>query len=82
VSAVRHVRDPLAVWNERVKLRAATVNALAIGLVGFAILRPLTEDVSALGAQSLVWGIAGLAMHSLAHYIIGRLRREASSDDL
>ena len=38
------MRDPLLVYNERVKLLAGFVNAMAVGLVGFAVLKPLTES--------------------------------------
>jgi hypothetical protein len=37
----RTVRDPLAATNERVKLFAGFINALGIGLIGFAVLRPV-----------------------------------------
>jgi hypothetical protein len=77
---MRQVPDPLARYNERVKLTSGFANALAIGLVGFAILRPLTEDVSAIGAGSLGWGGGGLALHGLAHYILGRLVKEVPDD--
>ena len=38
-------RDPLVAYNERVKLFANFMNALSLGLIGFAILRPLTENL-------------------------------------
>ncbi len=79
---MRRLRDELTVLNERVKLLAVTVNALAIGLVGFAVLRPATEDVGLLAWTSIVWGSVGLALHVLAHYILGKLRTEANDDGL
>ena len=39
-------RDRLAAFNERVKLFAGFLNAVALGLIGFAVLRPLTESLS------------------------------------
>ncbi|MFC0281041.1 hypothetical protein ACFOHK_08890 [Falsigemmobacter intermedius] len=37
------VPDLIAAHNERVKMRANFMNALSIGLIGFAFLRPLAE---------------------------------------
>lgn len=79
---MRRHRDPLATLNERVKLRANSLNAIAIGLVGFAILRPATEDVTLLSLTSGLWGSFGLALHMLATYILGSLKKEMPDDDL
>ena len=70
------MRDPLATHNERVKLFAGFLNAVGLGLIGFAVLRPLTESGGAITALSATWGGAGLALHALAHYILRYLRRE------
>lgn len=72
-------RDDLAVFNERVKLLAGFVNAIGLGLIGFAILRPLTESLAS-GATwaALGWGAVGLAMHGLSLYILGNLRRKVT----
>ena len=56
------IRDPLAVYNERVKLAAGLFNAIGIGLLGFAVLRPITEDMASLDRLSAAWGTVGLAM--------------------
>ncbi len=40
------IRDDLLVWNERVKLFAGFVNAIALGLIGFAVLKPVTENIA------------------------------------
>ncbi|KFI24207.1 hypothetical protein CG51_18570 [Haematobacter missouriensis] len=60
--------------NERLKLAANFLNAIAIGLIGIAVLRPVVEtgavDYFALAA----WTLAGLALHALAHYVLGYLR--------
>ncbi len=69
-------RDELSVWNERVKLLAQFLNALALGLVGFAVLRPVTEDVALLSWRSFGWASVGLAIHLLAHYTMGYLKKE------
>jgi hypothetical protein len=73
----RTVRDPLATSNERVKLFANFVNAIGLGLIGFAILRPLTEDLAGMSPSTLLWGVVGLALHGISHYILTLIRKEA-----
>lgn len=68
-------RDPVATHNERTKLFASFLNAVAIGLIGFAILRPLTEEPTSVSALSAWWGIAGLAIHASSHYILRYLMK-------
>lgn len=68
--------DPLAAHNERVKLFAGFLNAVELGLIGFAILRPLAESQPMALLAPLWWGSVGLALHGLAHYVLGSLRRE------
>lgn len=70
------IRDRLAANNERVKLFAGFVNAIALGLIGFAILRPLTESLANADLSTLWWGLVGLALHGFSHYILGQLRKE------
>lgn len=70
------VRDPLAAYNERVKLFANFMNATGLGLIGFAVLRPLTESLSNANLSTLWWGMSGLAMHGVAHYVMIRIRKE------
>ena len=74
------VRDPLARFNERIKLLAGFVNAIGLGLVGFAVLRPLTEDPGSVDSLTFVWGSIGLAMHGLSHYVLGHLMKEIPDD--
>lgn len=69
-------RDPLVAFNERVKLFANFTNATALGLIGFAVLRPLTESLSNANLSTLWWGTSGLALHGVSHYILGRIRKE------
>ncbi len=76
------LRDDLLVYNERVKLSANTYNAVCLGLIGFALLRPLTEDVTTLDATAFWWTGLGLAFHALARYMLGRLKKEATDDGL
>lgn len=70
------LRRAVAVHNERVKLFAGFVNAIGLGLIGFAVLRPLTEDMTAIGAITAVWGMTGLFLHAISHYIPAMLRTE------
>ncbi len=75
------IRDPVASHNERVKLIALSLNAVGLGLIGFAILRPLTDDPATLPLSSIWWGAAGLAFHALAHYILHTLIMKDRADD-
>lgn len=72
------LRDDLLIWNERIKLFAGFLNAAALGLVAFAVLRPATEDLTLLNTVSAGWGSVGLAIHGLAVYILGYLRKDTS----
>lgn len=72
----RPLRDAILVYNERVKLFSTFTNALALGLIGFAILRPLTGAAPGMAASALWWGLAGLVLHGVSHYILGYLKKE------
>jgi len=72
------LRDDLAVHNERVKLFAGFLNALGLGLIGFAVIRPLTDSGTSVSLLTGVWGAVGLVLHLIAHYIMGMLRKEAA----
>ena len=74
----RYERDKLASFNERVKLLAGFLNALGLGLIGFAVLRPLTEVPFSTAGLSISWGTLGLVMHGIALYILRYLRRETA----
>lgn len=71
------VRDPLSTHNERMKLLASFVNAIGLGLIGFAVLRPISENLANAQLSTLWWLLIGLAMHVLSHYILRYLRKEA-----
>lgn len=60
--------------NERLKLFSGFLNALAIGLIGIAVLRPVIETGATSYAALAGWSFAGLALHGISHYIIGYLR--------
>lgn len=61
------------VRNERLKLFANFLSALGLGLIAIAFLRPIFETggdpLSVLG-----WLLAALALHGMAHYVLGYLR--------
>ncbi|AHM05588.1 hypothetical protein roselon_03330 [Roseibacterium elongatum DSM 19469] len=69
-------RDPLATHNERVKLRAAFLNALALGFLGFAFLRPLVEGTLTLNLLTVSFFLTGLVLHRAADYILKYLETE------
>lgn len=68
--------DPLTAFNERLKAAANFLNAIGIGLIGFAVLRPLTEALTSTPLSALWWGLVGLVLHGAAHYVLGHIRRE------
>jgi predicted cobalt transporter CbtA len=61
------------VRNERLKLLANFVSALGLGLIAIAVLRPLFETGGNL-RQIVLWALAGLALHGMAHYILGHMK--------
>lgn len=62
---------------------AGTLNTIALGLIGFAVLRaPRPRMVALLSWVSLLWSVVGLALHALAHYILGKLKTEITYYDL
>jgi len=74
------LRDPLATHNERVKLRANFLNALALGFLGFAFLRPLIEGTLSVNLLTIAYLATGLALHAAAHYILRYLEQEDGQD--
>ncbi|KEO55378.1 hypothetical protein [Thioclava pacifica] len=68
--------DDLSIYNERQKIMATSVNAIGLALVGFAILKPVVEQSRHDPMQLAVWGIIGLALHGISHYILGNLKKE------
>lgn len=69
--------DLVATHNERVRMLAGFVNATGLGLIGFAVLRPLTDTPVAVGWASVWWGGCGLVFHAVSLYILRYLRKEA-----
>ncbi|ARJ70470.1 hypothetical protein [Paracoccus contaminans] len=64
------------VRNERLKLAAGFLNAISIGLIGIAILRPVVETHQASYLTLAAWSGIGLAIHGVAQYILGYLRKD------
>ncbi|AUC55002.1 MAG: hypothetical protein ACU0CC_20745 [Sagittula sp.] len=79
---MKRLRDELLVYNERIKLVATSLNAIALGLLGFAVLRPATDTALSLELSSLWWAVIALAFHALSHYMLGRLHKESADDSL
>lgn len=67
---------PIAIHNERQKARASYLNAFSIGLVGFAVLRPLTDATPSVTVATASWFVAALALRVIAHDVPGGMRRE------
>lgn len=77
-----HARDPIATHNERTKLFAGFVNAIAIGLIAFAVLRPLTSGEASVSVTTFYWTAAGFALHAVSHYILRYLVQDAAVREL
>jgi hypothetical protein len=73
---VASLRRDVAIHNERVKLFSGFVNAIGLGLIGFAVLRPLTVNLDEVSGLTVLWGVAGLFLHAISHYILVMLRTE------
>ncbi|MGL6210371.1 MAG: hypothetical protein ACRC14_11150 [Paracoccaceae bacterium] len=71
------IRDTILSWNERVKLFANFLNAIGLGLIGFAVLKPLTEDITKLSTLTVSWGLVGLVLHAISLYTLGLMRKAA-----
>ena len=73
------VRLRARIFNERIKMFASALNALAIAFIGAAFVFPIIrdDDLSALlTLKTWVWILAGLGLHGCVHAALGRLRRE------
>jgi hypothetical protein len=63
---------PGMVRNERLKLFANFLNALGLGLIAIAALRPAFETGGE-PVRIFLWFLAGIALHAVAHYVLGYL---------
>jgi hypothetical protein len=75
------IPDQVAVYNERVKLLAGFLNAVGIALIGVGVLAPLAASRGAALSEGLrfpqwpAWLLAGLALHGVAHYVLGYFKK-------
>ena len=67
------MQDRTAIRNERIKLACGFLNAVALTLIAIALLKPITQDISALTPMSALWVLLSLALHGAAHLLLGRL---------
>ncbi len=74
--------DELGIYNERIRLLATATNAIALAIIGFGLLRPLFDEVILPVLRTGVWVLVGLALHGLAHYILGMIEKDADDDHL
>jgi hypothetical protein len=65
------------VRTERLKLLANFVCVLGLGLIAIAVLRPLLETGGDL-RQIALWAFAELALHGIAHLILGHTKQGAT----
>lgn len=70
------------VRNERIKLVSGFVNALAIGIIGIAVFKPVAEGAVESWWSLTGWSVIGLAMHGLSHYVLGYLIEEVQNGRL
>jgi hypothetical protein len=61
------------VRNERLKLFANFLNAIGLGLIAIAVLRPVIETGGEPWRTGL-WLLVGLALHAVSHYVLGYMR--------
>lgn len=59
--------------NERLKLFANFLSALSLALVAIGALRPAFETGGD-PTRIVIWLFAGLALHGMAHYVLGHMR--------
>lgn len=63
--------------NERIKLLYSTANALAIGVLGAAIIVPgVTSLASLMELQRAIWFLVAVGLHCTGLAIVGLLRSE------
>ena len=70
-------RDDLAAYNERVKIRATTANAVGLAVLALGTARPLIDDDVPITWKIGLFCFVALAGHLAANYILGRLETDA-----
>ena len=58
------------------------MNAIALAIIGFGLLRPLFDEVILPVLRTGVWVLVGLALRGLADYILGMIEKDADDDHL
>ena len=61
---------------ERIKMVAGTANTVGLAFLGFALVRPLVEG-DGVGWPAILFTMATVVLHLLAHYVLGRLDRRS-----
>ena len=69
----RDAKSRCTIRNERVKLASGFMNAVGLTLIAFALLGPVTKDISALTPLSFLWVALGVGLHFGAHCALGWL---------
>lgn len=67
------------IFNERVKIFATSLNAIAIALIGAAVVLPVVREnnIAALAEpDTWAWLAAGTGLHGMAHWVLGALKSE------
>ena len=72
------MRNAQTIYNERAELFAGFLNALALGILGLAVLGAVTDDIGGVTWAILPWAAIGIAIHLAAHCVLGTLRQEIS----
>jgi hypothetical protein len=71
------ISDPILSWNERLKRVAAFLNVIGLGMIGFAVLKPRTEDITNISLLTVWWGLPGLAFHTISLKAPDKMRKAA-----
>lgn len=69
-------RDRLAAFNERAKLAANSVNAVGLAFIGLGFVRPIVDTATELTWNTAGYLATGLALHAVAHYIVGQVETD------
>jgi len=68
------MRPERKIWNERIKLFANFLNAIAIGVIAFAFIRPSIDD--GMEEAYFVGAMVGILTHAAAQFVLGSLKEE------
>jgi len=68
------MRPERKIWNERIKLFANFLNAVAIGVIAFSFIRPSIDD--GIEQAYFVGLMLGVIIHAAAQFVLGSLIEE------